>query len=1159
MHACGHTCRGLVVVPWYVPLPLAYKYGYGQHVRQRDAVGVSGVALRRHLTISASTTQTFAAAASPPPPPPPPPPPKTGVILVESPAKARKLQKWLGDDFKVLATIGHVRELIGNKALVAERNDADADDGTTKHYHYKLNWSYIKNKRPLLRSIAEEVEKYDSLVLMTDPDREGEAIAWHVVQALDEIMLNDKSMGVVLSSCEEDTVERPLLAVDTPSKPRQSAAATRRQVTVSRCVFQEVTERAVREALSNPRHLSASLVDAALARRCLDHLFGFHVSPLLWQKMPGCPSAGRVQSVALRLLCERERELMNFKPGEYFTIVVRAMPVGGADDSRQGVELIVQSCGDLTSSNDDDEDDDEEEGGGGRGQARDASVRAGRFASYDDAVRVVELLRQNPELTVTDVVRGKMSRRNPPPFTTSTMQQKANQVLGMSGTRCMTAAQRLYEGAGAEEGLITYMRTDSSAISPRADEELRDGVAELLGSDFVLGDADAGTNRRRKKQAGVQGAHEAIRPTNPMLTPKILAGMGSWRNDELRLYALIWERAMASRCAPTRLATVRMEVEDATASVKLKATASYVTFDGARKLRDRATWYQDEPLETGMESWWANLGAGDSLELRSTAGGEDNPEVTAHLTSPPRRYNDGSIVKKMESIGVGRPSTYATILEVLRKRQYVDDRDALAASGVGSGVLRPTSTGRLLTEFLIKHFPSYVDYGFTASMEKKLDTIARSEDNSEGEEGDDKLQQLQQEDLTGQMVLDSFWDPLQATIADKMEHLSTSGVIDELNEELCPELCAVLLDHLANAEAAAAAADIRRPTCPECGKAELSFKPSRSGRWFIGCSDHPKCSYSLSVRDLENLRLLSHAGAAVTGSLPATVKRSKSFVAAESAISEEIRIVERLGKMRGFPLKLGTVPAAWLQSHGLSEDAYGGSEIWARDGPYGPYFALEPREGVDERMVRATASKDDVSEICLEMALVSLEGSLGRNVGENDVIGGPLVIYQGHFGPYVDHKLPEELVQLGAPEMQRAPLQSLVKDGTPTNMLEVSDVTEHLERYSTRIRNRALKYMEKVKSESAADVDTSPELSYRDTLVWLGRHADLVDASNPRSKRNAKAKAKSDNAPALSKMLKSDLVAECKARGVDTSGTRPELQARLRQARKKEKPLESAI
>ena len=210
-------------------------------------------------------------------------------------------------------------------------------------------------------------------------------------------------------------------------------------------------------------------------------------------------------------------------------------------------------------------------------------------------------------------------------------------------------------------------------------------------------------------------------------------------------------------------------------------------------------------------------------------------------------------------------------------------------------------------------------------------------------------------------------------------------------------------------------------------------------------------------------------------------------------------------------------------------------------------------------MVRATASKDDVSEICLEMALVSLEGSLGRYVGENDVIGGPLVIYQGHFGPYVDHKLPEELVQLGAPEMQRAPLQSLVKDGTPTNMLEVSDVTEHLERYSTRIRNRALKYMEKVKSESAADVDTSPELSYRDTLVWLGRHADLVDASNPRSKRNAKAKAKSDNAPALSKMLKSDLVAECKARGVDTSGTRPELQARLRQARKKEKPLESAI
>ena len=204
-----------------------------------------------------------------------------------------------------------------------------------------------------------------------------------------------------------------------------------------------------------------------------------------------------------------------------------------------------------------------------------------------------------------------------------------------------------------------------------------------------------------------------------------------------------------------------------------------------------------------------------------------------------------------------------------------------------------------------------------------------------------------------------------------------------------------------------------------------------------------------------------------------------------------------------------------------------------------------------------------MSEICLEMALVSLEGSLGRYVGEIDVIGGPLVIYQGHFGPYVDHKLLEELVQLGAPEMQRAPLQSLVKDGTPTNMLEVSDVTEHLERYSTRIRNRALKYMEKVKSESAADVDTSPELSYRDTLVWLGRHADLVDASNPRGKRNAKAKAKakakSDNAPALSKMLKSDLVAECKARGVDTSGTRPELQARLRQARNKEKPLKSAI
>ena len=1011
-----------------------------------------------------------------------------GVVLVESPAKARKLQKWLGEQFSVLATFGHVRDI----------NNANAVDANAQ---YRMRWTYSDRGTKVVKDIAEALiydarrrQEGASLVIMTDPDREGEAIAWHVVESL-----RDRH-GDALALAATSADGRELLAMsDDGDGDAPTAAEAAVPVSVTRCVFQEVTERAVVEAMRHPRHISTGLVDAALARRGLDYLFGYGVSPLLWTKMPGCRSAGRVQSVALRLLCEREREVVSFQPQEYYTIAVWAHP---ADAPDRAVELMVQSC-DTVAVDGDTNDDSSTEAADDEVDSSDnddtRGSKPGRFDVYADAERAVDLVNSSEALVVTNVVRGKRMRSNPPPFTTSTLQQRASAVYGMGASRCMAAAQRLYEGADEDEGLITYMRTDSTSVSARADIELRKSVAALLGPEFE----GSGAQPAKVAKAGVQGAHEAIRPTNPRLTPAMINPQ-RWKEDDIRVYALIWERALASRCAPTELATVRMEVTDQTNSVGLKATASYVVFAGARKLREAPLWPAvagSTPPDAGAESWWASLEPGDKLVVWNHPDVGANPEVSAHLTSPPRRYNDGSIVKQLESIGVGRPSTYAPILNVLRERGYVDDREALAMDGTGGKVLRPTSIGRVLSEFLVAHFPSYVDFGFTASMERKLDAIAGEEADCEEEGvGGDMVETKDGAQVTGFQVLDEFWRPLDATLKDKQENLSVRGLADEISEVLCPDLVPVLREKLV-LNGHAANKDSADRTCPKCGKGRLGFIPSRRGGWFVGCnlwnSETDKCTFITQTRDPESLVLLSHMSNALKSELPAGVKRAPSFVAAERSQEEMSAQLTRLEQESEFPRSFGAPPTEWLVKQSLSLEDYSDAEIWGRRGPYGAYVSVEPREGVDAEKIRANLGRDGAAvELTMEGVLEKLEGVMGRHVGEHTDVGGAIRLYkEGRFGPYVQHRVPSDLIEAGAIADINSSITNLVRSGVDLDEVDGERLQGMLEMTAMRRYNRAAKYAAK---QTGANSKEIPDMTYRDTLIWLGQNAELVDASNPR-------------------------------------------------------------
>lgn len=631
------------------------------------------------------------------------------LVIVESPNKIKTISGYLGKDYEVLASFGHVRDLPAKDGSVLPDED------------FAMSWEVDAASKKRLADIGNALKNADELILATDPDREGEAISWHVL----------------------DVLKQKKLVKDKP---------------VKRVVFNAITKSAVTEAMQNAREIDEPLVDAYLARRALDYLVGFTLSPVLWRKLPGSRSAGRVQSVTLRLVCDRESEIEKFRAQEYWSIGARLNEKGRSFEAR-----LYSVDGKKTDKLD--------IGTGAEAEALKAAITAGTFS--------------------VSAVDKKPTKRNPyAPFTTSSLQQDASSRLGFSPTRTMQIAQRLYE-----DGLITYMRTDAVQMAPEGIDQARRAIVQNFGSDYV----PEKPRIYQTKAKNAQEAHEAIRPTDMFRHPDTMRG----DPDRHRLYELIWKRALASqmRSAEIERTTADIAVFATSRDIALRAVGSVVTFPGFLAL------YGVEAKEERAEG----EDDGDSRELPPLNVG-DRPKleealIEQHFTQPPPRYTEASLIKKMEEIGIGRPSTYAATVGVLQDRNYVR---------VEKRALIPEDRGRIVTAFLESFFTRYVEYGFTAALEEQLDLI------SDGK-------------LAWKDVLRDFWSEFQSHV-EEIKDLRVSEVLDALND--------LLADHIFPAKADGS--DPRR--CPNCGTGQLSLKLGKFGA-FIGCSNYPECRYTMQLSD----------------------------------------------------------------------------------------------------------------------------------------------------------------------------------------------------------------------------------------------------------------------------------------------------------------------
>ncbi len=637
------------------------------------------------------------------------------VVVVESPAKAKTINRYLGGGYTVLASFGHVRDLPPKDGSV--RPDQD----------FAMDWESDARGEKQVGAIVKALKGAKHLYLATDPDREGEAISWHV-----RAMLEDKK--------------------------------ALKGVTVSRISFNEITRGAIREAIAHPRDLDLPLIEAYMARRALDYLVGFTLSPVLWRKLPGSRSAGRVQSVALRLICDREAEIEIFKAREYWTIEAVLITPGGAPFTAR-----------LTHLN---------------------GKRLDQFDLNSKALaEVAKELVEKGAFSVGSVERKRVRRNPPPPFTTSTLQQEASRKLGFGAQQTMRCAQQLYEGVdidGETTGLITYMRTDGVQMAKEAIGAIRDHVRDSFGPNYLPGAPREYTSKAKNAQE----AHEAIRPTDVTRTPdQVVSGLN---HDQRRLYELIWKRAVASQMQSAELDQVAVDVIDGKGQT-LRATGSIVAFDGFLKLYREDT-DEDSPGATSDEDnrMLPPMSAKDPLK-------KSKVDANQHFTQPPPRYSEASLVKKMEELGIGRPSTYASILTVLQDRKYVrlEKRRFI-----------PEDRGRLVTAFLVSFFEHYVDTGFTAALEEKLDEVSAGT-------------------LNWRSVMRSFWEEFSQAV-DQTKDLKISDVINALDQDLGPHFFPVRED----------GSDPRM--CAACGNGRLGLKLGRLGS-FIGCSNYPECRYTRSL------------------------------------------------------------------------------------------------------------------------------------------------------------------------------------------------------------------------------------------------------------------------------------------------------------------------
>jgi DNA topoisomerase-1 len=808
----------------------------------------------------------------------------TDVVVVESPAKAKTIHKYLGGKFTVLASLGHVRDL-------------PAKDGSVRpDSNFEMDWQADDRGSRQVAAIAKALKGARTLYLATDPDREGEAISWHVQAMLD--------------------AQRAL-----------------KGIAVRRITFNEITRSAVRYALDHPRGLDLPLIEAYLARRALDYLVGFTLSPVLWRKLPGSRSAGRVQSVALRLVCEREAEIEAFRSREYWTVDASFLTPADAPFTARLTHLEGRKLEQFDLSNE------------AAAMAAKAAVEAGTFH-------------------VASVERKRIRRSPPPPFTTSTLQQEASRKFGFGAQQTMRLAQQLYEGVdidGDTVGLITYMRTDGVQMAREAVVAIRELVRGAYGPNY-LPDAPREYTSRAKN---AQEAHEAIRPTDFALTPDSVAA--HLNSDQRRLYDLVWKRAVASQMQSAEFDQVTVEVAGAKASSpRLRATGSVMTFDGFLRL------YQEDQDDTAAES-----GAGEAdrmlppmRERDRLRAGPDGAWVTAdqHFTQPPPRYSEASLVKKLEDLGIGRPSTYAAILSVLQDRKYVRlERRRFI----------PEDRGRLVTAFLVSFFNRYVDTGFTANLEEQLDDI------SDGR-------------ADWRAVMRAFWEEFSIAVEQTRE-LKIGDVIAALDRDLGEHFFPPRED----------GTDPR--VCPACDDGRLGLKLGRHGS-FIGCSNYPACQYTrrLAFDSADEASETLKEGMRVLGHHPQTgeeitVKRGPYglYVQQGEQIEGSKTKPKRTSLPRGMDGDTITLEQALAllslpRIVGLHPESH--EPIEAGLGRFGPYVKMGG--------VFASLDRDDnVLAIGLNRAVDLLARRLAsvRALGAHPADREPVLVRKGRFGPYVQH------------------------------------------------------------------------------------------------------------------------------------------------------------
>lgn len=805
------------------------------------------------------------------------------VVVVESPAKAKTINKYLGPGYKVLASFGHVRDLPAKDGSVLPDED------------FAMSWEVDPASQKRMKEIADAVKASDGLFLATDPDREGEAISWHVL----DLLKKKKVLG---------------------DKP------------VKRVVFNAITKKAVLDAMADPRDIDIPLVDAYLARRALDYLVGFNLSPVLWRKLPGSRSAGRVQSVSLRLVCDRESEIERFVSEEYWNISALLKTPRGDDFEAR-----------LVSAD------------GKRLQAR--AIKTG-----DDANRLKTLL-EGATYSV-DTVEAKPVKRNPgPPFTTSTLQQAASSRMGFSASRTMQVAQKLYEGidiGGETVGLITYMRTDGVQMAPEAIEAARRAIGDQFGDRYVPEKARFYSTKAKNAQE----AHEAIRPTDFSRTPdQVKKYLDA---DQLRLYELVWKRGIASQMASAEIerTTVEILAENKGEKAGLRAVGSVIRFDGfiAAYTDQKEDGEQSDDSEDGGRL--PQINANDDLAKQKI-------NASQHFTEPPPRYSEASLIKKMEELGIGRPSTYAATLKTLSDREYII---------VDKRKLVPHSRGRLVTAFLESFFTKYVEYDFTADLEEKLDRISAGE-------------------LDWKQVLRDFWKDFFAQIEDTKE-LRVTNVLDALNEVLAPLVFPKRED----------GSDPR--ICQVCGTGNLSLKLGKYGA-FVGCSNYPECNYT---------RQLNSDGAEAEA---AAINEPKAL-GADPHTGEELtlrsgRFGPYIQRGEGKEAKRSSLPKGWKPEDIDHEKALAlinlprdigkhpetGKMISAGLGRYGPFLMHDGGYANLE-------SIEDVFSIGLNRAVTVIaekKAAPGRGRSSTPAAlkelgdhpdGGAITVRDGKYGPYVN-------------------------------------------------------------------------------------------------------------------------------------------------------------